>query len=177
MCVCIICNFSQSGEAAVSAEMDQSFLAGIAGLTLTDKLYNVWIRLQSHVNIVFDSDMDKLITEKFPGIRQVSVWPIVMLISDVRSLMCLIMFQSDCFFLMCLLALGEERRPVQETHDGKACGLRCALCHLSWYVHRNQWDWNTNGETPFDSVFYMLGIMCGDYCKIKKILSIMVNHF
>lgn len=73
MCVCIICNFSQSGEAAVSSEMDQSFLIGIPGLTLTDKLYNVWIRLQSHVNIVFDSDMDKLITEKFPGIRQVSV--------------------------------------------------------------------------------------------------------
>ncbi|KAK9962875.1 hypothetical protein ABG768_006114 [Culter alburnus] len=60
----------KSGEAAVSSEMDQSFLIGIPGLTLTDKLYNVWIRLQSHVNIVFDSDMDKLITEKFPGIRQ-----------------------------------------------------------------------------------------------------------
>lgn len=73
MCVCIIGHFSQSGEAAVSSEMDQSFLIGIPGLTLTDKLYNVWIRLQSHVNIVFDSDMDKLITEKFPGIRQVSV--------------------------------------------------------------------------------------------------------
>lgn len=52
-------------------QMDQPFLAGLPGVTLTDKLYNIWIRLQSHVNIVFDSDMDKLMTEKFPGIRQV----------------------------------------------------------------------------------------------------------
>lgn len=51
--------------------MDQSFLSGILGATLTDKLYNMWVRLQSHVNIVFDSDMDKLMTEKYPGIRQV----------------------------------------------------------------------------------------------------------
>lgn len=43
----------------------------IPGQTLADKLYNAWIRLQSHVNIVFDSDMDKLMTEKYPGIRQV----------------------------------------------------------------------------------------------------------
>ncbi|XP_062856932.1 DNA-directed RNA polymerase I subunit RPA1 [Trichomycterus rosablanca] len=49
---------------------DLTFLAGLVGVTLTDKLYNTWIRLQSHVNIVFDSDMDKLMTEKFPGIRQ-----------------------------------------------------------------------------------------------------------
>lgn len=50
---------------------DQTFLSGIPGKTLTDKLYNIWIRLQAHVNIVFDSDMDKLMTEKYPGIRQV----------------------------------------------------------------------------------------------------------
>lgn len=50
---------------------DQTFLSGIPGATLTDKLYNIWIRLQTHVNIVFDSDMDKLMTEKYPGIRQV----------------------------------------------------------------------------------------------------------
>ncbi|XP_067312869.1 DNA-directed RNA polymerase I subunit RPA1 [Pseudorasbora parva] len=54
-----------------SPEIDQSFLMTIPGLTLTDKLYNVWIRLQGHVNIVFDSDMDRLNTEKFPGIRQI----------------------------------------------------------------------------------------------------------
>ncbi|XP_053486245.1 DNA-directed RNA polymerase I subunit RPA1 [Ictalurus furcatus] len=52
------------------SQMDQAFLAGLTGVTLTDKLYNAWIRLQSHVNIVFDSEMDKLMTEKFPGIRQ-----------------------------------------------------------------------------------------------------------
>lgn len=46
----------------------------IPGQTIADKLYNAWIRLQSHVNIVFDSDMDKLMTEKYPGIRQVGSW-------------------------------------------------------------------------------------------------------
>uniref|UniRef100_A0A3P8X3I2 DNA-directed RNA polymerase subunit n=1 Tax=Cynoglossus semilaevis TaxID=244447 RepID=A0A3P8X3I2_CYNSE len=52
-------------------ESDQSFLSGVPGQTLTDKLYNMWIRLQTHVNIVFDSDMDKMMTEKFPGVRQI----------------------------------------------------------------------------------------------------------
>lgn len=51
--------------------LDHSVLTMIPGQTLADKLYNAWIRLQSHVNIVFDSDMDKLMTEKYPGIRQV----------------------------------------------------------------------------------------------------------
>uniref|UniRef100_A0A8C1T0W4 DNA-directed RNA polymerase subunit n=1 Tax=Cyprinus carpio TaxID=7962 RepID=A0A8C1T0W4_CYPCA len=60
----------QSSESTEISQIDQTFLTGIQGLTLTDKLYNMWIRLQSHVNIVFDSDMDKLMTEKFPGIRQ-----------------------------------------------------------------------------------------------------------
>uniref|UniRef100_A0A672TD66 DNA-directed RNA polymerase subunit n=1 Tax=Sinocyclocheilus grahami TaxID=75366 RepID=A0A672TD66_SINGR len=60
----------QSSESAEISQIDQSFLTGIQGLTLTDKLYNMWIRLQSHANIVFDSDMDKLMTEKFPGVRQ-----------------------------------------------------------------------------------------------------------
>lgn len=52
--------------------MDRSFLSQLPGQSLTDKLYNIWIRLQSHVNIVFDSEMDKLMMEKYPGIRQVS---------------------------------------------------------------------------------------------------------
>uniref|UniRef100_A0A3B4CPH0 DNA-directed RNA polymerase subunit n=1 Tax=Pygocentrus nattereri TaxID=42514 RepID=A0A3B4CPH0_PYGNA len=60
----------KSDETAESSQMDQAFLGGLSGVTLSEKLYNVWIRLQSHVNIVFDSDMDKLMTEKFPGIRQ-----------------------------------------------------------------------------------------------------------
>ncbi|XP_006104065.1 DNA-directed RNA polymerase I subunit RPA1 [Myotis lucifugus] len=51
--------------------MDRSFLSMLPGQSLTDKLYNIWIRLQSHVNIVFDSEMDKLMTEKYPGIRQI----------------------------------------------------------------------------------------------------------
>lgn len=60
----------QSSEAPKVTEIDQSFLTSIQGVTLTDKLYSTWIHLQSLVNIVFDSDMDKLITEKFPGVRQ-----------------------------------------------------------------------------------------------------------
>lgn len=52
--------------------VDRSFLSMLPGQSLTDKLYNIWIRLQSHVNIVFDSEMDKLMMEKYPGIRQVS---------------------------------------------------------------------------------------------------------
>ncbi|KAJ7313382.1 hypothetical protein JRQ81_004697 [Phrynocephalus forsythii] len=50
--------------------LDRSALAMMPGQTTADKLYNIWIRLQSHVNIVFDSDMDKLITDKYPGVRQ-----------------------------------------------------------------------------------------------------------
>ncbi|KAG8453360.1 hypothetical protein GDO86_000118, partial [Hymenochirus boettgeri] len=57
-------------EIETSDQIDRSFLSTLMGNSLTDKLYNAWVRLQSHVNIVFDSDMDKLMTEKFPGIRQ-----------------------------------------------------------------------------------------------------------
>ncbi|OPJ70788.1 DNA-directed RNA polymerase I subunit RPA1 isoform A [Patagioenas fasciata monilis] len=53
-----------------NAPLDHSVLTMIPGQNIADKLYNAWIRLQSHVNIVFDSDMDKLMTEKYPGIRQ-----------------------------------------------------------------------------------------------------------
>lgn len=62
---------TQEEEAEAPEQTDQSFLSGIPGVTLTDKLYNIWIRLQTHVNIVFDSDMDKMMTEKYPGIRQI----------------------------------------------------------------------------------------------------------
>ncbi|KAM6269791.1 DNA-directed RNA polymerase I subunit RPA1 isoform 1-T1 [Porphyrio hochstetteri] len=57
--------FAESNE-----PLDHSILTMIPGQTIADKLYNAWIRLQSHVNIVFDSDMDKLMTDKYPGIRQ-----------------------------------------------------------------------------------------------------------
>ncbi|NXV42513.1 RPA1 polymerase, partial [Uria aalge] len=50
--------------------LDHSVLTMIAGQTIADKLYNAWIRLQNHVNVVFDSDLDKLSTDKYPGIRQ-----------------------------------------------------------------------------------------------------------
>lgn len=50
---------------------DRSFLATMPGQSLNDKLYNIWILLQSHVNVVFDRDMDKLLTEKYNGVRQV----------------------------------------------------------------------------------------------------------
>ncbi|XP_077464970.1 DNA-directed RNA polymerase I subunit RPA1 [Stigmatopora argus] len=49
---------------------DQSIQLEIPGTTLTEKLYNIWIRLQTHVNIVFDSETDKMMTDKCPGIRQ-----------------------------------------------------------------------------------------------------------
>ncbi|KAM5193373.1 DNA-directed RNA polymerase I subunit RPA1 [Mantella aurantiaca] len=58
-------------EIEPSPVIDRSFLAMLSGQTLTDKLYNSWIRLQSHVNIVFDSDMDRLMTDKYPGVRQI----------------------------------------------------------------------------------------------------------
>ncbi|XP_060111407.1 DNA-directed RNA polymerase I subunit RPA1 [Heteronotia binoei] len=50
--------------------LDRSLLATVPGQTMADKLYNIWIRLQSRVNILFDSDLDKLMPEKFPGVRQ-----------------------------------------------------------------------------------------------------------
>ncbi|CAJ1057951.1 LOW QUALITY PROTEIN: DNA-directed RNA polymerase I subunit RPA1 [Xyrichtys novacula] len=58
-------------EEEAPEQTDQTFLAGVQGQTLTDKLYNIWIQLQAHVNIVFDSDLDKLMKEKYPGIRQI----------------------------------------------------------------------------------------------------------
>lgn len=73
--------------------LDRSVLVTIPGQTTADKLYNIWIRLQSHVNIVFDSDMDKLMSEKYPGVRQVraaeifSVWlSILKLLEGVDTL-------------------------------------------------------------------------------------------
>ncbi|XP_075712742.1 DNA-directed RNA polymerase I subunit RPA1 isoform X2 [Rhinoderma darwinii] len=50
--------------------IDRAFLTSLIGQTLPDKLYNAWILLQSHVNIVFDSEMDKVMVDKYPGVRQ-----------------------------------------------------------------------------------------------------------
>ncbi len=44
----------------------------IPGNTLKEKLQSAWIRLQTGVNCVVDSDLDKLAREKNPGIKQVS---------------------------------------------------------------------------------------------------------
>ncbi|XP_017278620.1 DNA-directed RNA polymerase I subunit RPA1 [Kryptolebias marmoratus] len=67
----LIAGEKNTEEAEAVEPDDQTFLSGIVGHSLPDKLYNMWIHLQSHVNIVFDSDMDKLMTEKYPGIRQI----------------------------------------------------------------------------------------------------------
>ncbi|XP_037531337.1 DNA-directed RNA polymerase I subunit RPA1 [Nematolebias whitei] len=67
----LIAGEKSSEQAQAADPEDEIFLSGIVGQTLPEKLYNVWIHLQSHVNIVFDSEMDKLMTEKYPGIRQI----------------------------------------------------------------------------------------------------------
>uniref|UniRef100_A0A8C5NYL8 DNA-directed RNA polymerase subunit n=1 Tax=Jaculus jaculus TaxID=51337 RepID=A0A8C5NYL8_JACJA len=66
-----VTELSTNQEKDSSVVMDRSFLSMLPGQSLTDRLYNIWIRLQSHVNIVFDSEMDKLMLEKYPGIRQI----------------------------------------------------------------------------------------------------------
>ncbi|XP_027978222.1 DNA-directed RNA polymerase I subunit RPA1 [Eumetopias jubatus] len=68
---CEVAAPAKDEEKDSSVVLDRSFLSMLPGQSLTDKLYNIWIRLQSHVNIVFDSEMDKLMMEKYPGIRQI----------------------------------------------------------------------------------------------------------
>ncbi|XP_034857021.1 DNA-directed RNA polymerase I subunit RPA1 isoform X2 [Mirounga leonina] len=68
---CEVAAPAKDEEKDSSVVLDRSFLSLLPGQSLTDKLYNIWIRLQSHVNIVFDSEMDKLMMEKYPGIRQI----------------------------------------------------------------------------------------------------------
>ncbi|EDV23428.1 uncharacterized protein TRIADDRAFT_27970 [Trichoplax adhaerens] len=43
----------------------------IAGSTPTARLHNAWLRLQTHVNCFVDSDLDKLSSDKAPGIKQI----------------------------------------------------------------------------------------------------------
>ena len=47
--------------------------ATVSGKTPTERLHNAWLKLQTDVNCCIDSDLDKLSTIKFPGIRQVCV--------------------------------------------------------------------------------------------------------
>ncbi|XP_048588420.1 DNA-directed RNA polymerase I subunit RPA1 isoform X2 [Nematostella vectensis] len=42
----------------------------VAGTTPVKRLHNAWLKMQSDVNGVMDSDLDKLSAIKFPGIRQ-----------------------------------------------------------------------------------------------------------
>nr|XP_054764131.1 DNA-directed RNA polymerase I subunit RPA1-like [Lytechinus pictus] len=49
---------------------DQSILSSVPGKTLPEKLQNALTQLQTHVNCVIDSDLDKVSTDKAPGIKQ-----------------------------------------------------------------------------------------------------------
>ena len=49
----------------------QSVLSQVPGKTLADKLNNAWVRLQTCVNCIFDSTLDKLSKDVNPGIKQV----------------------------------------------------------------------------------------------------------
>ncbi|XP_022089266.1 DNA-directed RNA polymerase I subunit RPA1-like [Acanthaster planci] len=51
-------------------ENDKSILASIPGKTNAEKLQNAWVTLQTHVNTVVDSNLDKLSRDKQPGIKQ-----------------------------------------------------------------------------------------------------------
>ncbi|XP_023931575.1 DNA-directed RNA polymerase I subunit RPA1-like, partial [Lingula anatina] len=47
-----------------------TLLESVPGKSLTEKLQNVWVRMQTHVNCVVDSELDKMSTDKHPGIKQ-----------------------------------------------------------------------------------------------------------
>ena len=49
----------------------QSVLSHVPGKTLAEKLNNAWVRLQTQVNCIFDSELDKLSKDVNPGIKQV----------------------------------------------------------------------------------------------------------
>ena len=47
--------------------------ATVSGKTAKERLHNAWLKLQTDVNCYIDSDLDKLSSAKFAGIRQVSL--------------------------------------------------------------------------------------------------------
>ncbi|XP_070563725.1 DNA-directed RNA polymerase I subunit RPA1-like [Ptychodera flava] len=57
-------------DTAVPVERDESVLARVLGKSKVEKLHNAWINLQTRVNCLIDSSLDKLNTDKHPGIRQ-----------------------------------------------------------------------------------------------------------
>ncbi|XP_038067709.1 DNA-directed RNA polymerase I subunit RPA1-like [Patiria miniata] len=50
--------------------IDKRVLGSIPGHTNAEKLQNAWVALQNHVNVVVDSNLDKLSRDKLPGIKQ-----------------------------------------------------------------------------------------------------------
>ncbi|XP_033636533.1 DNA-directed RNA polymerase I subunit RPA1-like [Asterias rubens] len=57
-------------EEETEADIDKTFLKMIPGKTNAEKLQNAWVTLQTHVNNVIDSNLDKLSRDKQPGIKQ-----------------------------------------------------------------------------------------------------------
>ncbi|CAM9232429.1 unnamed protein product, partial [Lampetra fluviatilis] len=49
---------------------DRAFLAAIPGPDLASKLHTAWGRLQLLVNVSFDSELDRTLTDKHPGVKQ-----------------------------------------------------------------------------------------------------------
>ena len=47
--------------------------ATVSGKTARERLHNSWLKLQTDVNCYIDSDLDKISSAKFAGIRQVSL--------------------------------------------------------------------------------------------------------
>ena len=64
----------EPGDTVVLPEVTPASMDGIPGQTLTEKLQSMWLRLQTAINCVVDSDLDKINSDKNPGIKQVDVW-------------------------------------------------------------------------------------------------------
>ena len=109
--------------------------ATVSGKTPTERLHNAWLKLQADVNCCIDSDLDKLSTVKFPGIRQVCVC---------------VCFQVDCgtgtFVTSFNLAnLYLEEMWATHIYTQKSC-LHVNICHVkSWnfkILHVKSWNFN-----------------------------------
>jgi len=93
----------------------QELLSEVPGKTLIEKLHNSWDHLQTEVNRVVDSDLDKLSTDKNMGIKQVLMSTIKLLgIIKARSIAKLIMTKDT------VLTTGYQTR-------------QCVLCQTPGY--------------------------------------------
>ncbi|XP_033101512.1 DNA-directed RNA polymerase I subunit RPA1-like [Anneissia japonica] len=63
-------NQNEHNEALLK-DFDKSILASVPGKSNTEKLQNAWSMLQTRVNCLVDSDMDKLSTDNLPGVKQI----------------------------------------------------------------------------------------------------------